>query len=176
LNVSAGCGERLALEKITENRGLTSLSMATEPVRAAGAIVWRVKGENENPQVLVVHRPRYNDWSFPKGKLELGETDLACALREVEEETGLQVVVGAELPTVEYRDHKDREKTVAYWAMTVLGSCDDEAFVSNDEVDEMQWMPTEEARALLTYPIDQLLLDEFSSLTDLARASTEGST
>jgi 8-oxo-dGTP pyrophosphatase MutT (NUDIX family) len=147
--------------------------MAKEPVRAAGGIVWRPHRE-ENArqllQVLVVHRPHYDDWSFPKGKHEINETDLACAVREVEEETGLLVIVGPELPTVEYVDHKNREKTVAYWAMTVQPSCDDEAFVINDEVDEMRWLTLEDARPLLTYPIDQLLLDEFGSLDVLGVA------
>ena len=144
--------------------------MAKEPVRAAGGIVWRREGEGQLLQVLVVHRPHYDDWSFPKGKHEVDETDLACALREVEEETGLLVSAGAELPTVEYLDHKNREKTVAYWAMTVLSTCDDEAFVINDEVDEMRWLTSGEARDLLTYPIDQILLDEFSSLEDFPGA------
>ncbi len=147
--------------------------MAKEPVRAAGGIVWRREGEGQLLQVLVVHRPHYDDWSFPKGKHEVDETDLACALREVEEETGLLVSAGAELPTVEYLDHKNREKTVAYWAMTVLSTCDDEAFVINDEVDEMSWLTSGEARDLLTYPIDQILLDEFSSLDDFARAPVD---
>jgi 8-oxo-dGTP pyrophosphatase MutT (NUDIX family) len=117
-------------------------------------------------QVLVVHRPHYDDWSFPKGKHEPGETDLECAVREIAEETGLLVAVGAELPTVEYRDHKDREKTVTYWAMTVLESCDDEAFAVNDEVDETRWVGAIAAKELLTYPLDHLLLDEFCSIKD----------
>jgi 8-oxo-(d)GTP phosphatase len=151
--------------------------MAKEPVRAAGAIVWRDHVEIEGTdrpnlsaldslQVLVVHRPHYDDWSFPKGKRDENESDLACALREVEEETGLPVSAGVELPTVEYLDHKLREKTVAYWAATVLPTSSDQAFVPNDEVDEMRWLPLKQARELLTYPIDQLLLDEFSALDD----------
>jgi 8-oxo-dGTP pyrophosphatase MutT (NUDIX family) len=149
--------------------------MTKGPVRAAGGIVWRLRSDDalavKERQVLVVHRPHYDDWSFPKGKHEVDETDLECALREVEEETGLLVTAGAELPTVEYLDHKNRDKTVAYWAMTVLSGCNDEAFVINDEVDEMRWLAPHDARSLLTYPIDQLLLDEFSSLEDLGADS-----
>jgi 8-oxo-dGTP pyrophosphatase MutT (NUDIX family) len=149
--------------------------MAKGPVRAAGGIVWRRHGEGvaQVLEVLVVHRPRYDDWSFPKGKHEIDETDLACAVREVEEETGLSVVVGTGLPTVEYLDHKNREKTVAYWAMTVQPGCDNEAFVINDEVDEMRWLALEAARPLLTYPIDQLLLDEFGSLIDFGLSASD---
>jgi 8-oxo-dGTP pyrophosphatase MutT (NUDIX family) len=150
--------------------------MAKGPVRAAGGIVWRLRSddalEGKQRQVLVVHRPHYDDWSFPKGKHEVDETDLDCALREVEEETGLLVTAGAELPTVEYLDHKNRDKTVAYWAMTVLPACDDEAFVINDEVDEMRWLAPPDARSLLTYPIDQLLLDEFTSMEELGAVAT----
>lgn len=136
--------------------------MAKGLVRAAGGIVWRVKdGVRE---VLVVHRPHYNDWSFPKGKHELNETDLDCALREIFEETGLTVLVGAELPTVEYVDHKGRDKSVAYWAMTVAPGVDDESFVVNDEVDEMRWLDLAEALSVLTYPMDQLLLGELVSI------------
>ncbi len=156
--------------------------MAKGPVRAAGGIVWRDRNGDgveipqaiqvfEAIQVLVLHRPHYDDWSFPKGKHEIGETDLACALREVEEETGLLVRVGAELPSVEYLDHKNREKTVAYWAMTVLPGGNDETFVVNDEVDEMRWLVPAQARELLTYPIDQLLLDEFLSLNNRMETS-----
>jgi 8-oxo-(d)GTP phosphatase len=144
--------------------------MAKGPVRAAGGIVWRNRGESAGREVLVVHRPHYDDWSFPKGKHEVDETDLQCALREVEEETGLLVSAGSALPTVEYLDHKGREKTVAYWAMTVQPFCDDEAFVINDEVDDMRWLGCGDARVLLTYPVDQLLLDEFSSSEDLTKS------
>ena len=87
----------------------------SKEVRAAGGLVWELV--NGELVVLVVHRPRYEDWSFPKGKLDAGETDLQGAVREVEEETGFHVVVGEELPEVDYIDHKGRPKTVVYWAM-----------------------------------------------------------
>ena len=138
--------------------------MAKEPVRAAGGIVWRTS--NGKREVLVVHRPLYNDWSFPKGKNEPGEPDLSCAVREIEEETGLHVTAGATLPTVEYIDHKGRQKEVAYWAMTVVECGAEGTFVPNDEVDEMRWVSLDEANAMLSYPIDQGLLGEFVSLAD----------
>jgi 8-oxo-dGTP pyrophosphatase MutT (NUDIX family) len=137
--------------------------MAKAPVRAAGGVVKRIRGGAV--QVLLVHRPHYDDWSFPKGKHEVGETDLECALREVEEETGLLVAVGEALPTVEYVDHKGRDKTVAYWLMTVLEGSNDEAFVVNDEVDEILWLDIDAALRTLTYPIDQVLLNEFLLIT-----------
>jgi 8-oxo-dGTP pyrophosphatase MutT (NUDIX family) len=133
--------------------------MAKDLVRAAGGLVWRMS--NGVQQVLLVHRPHYDDWSFPKGKHDLNETDLECAVREVVEETGLSVKVGDALPTVEYVDHKGRDKTVAYWAMTVAEGSNDEAFVANDEVDEIRWLDVDTALKILTYPIDQVLLQEF---------------
>ena len=133
--------------------------MAKDLVRAAGGLVWRISHGAQ--QVLLVHRPHYDDWSFPKGKHDLNETDLECAVREVEEETGLSVQVGEALATVEYVDHKGRDKTVAYWAMTVLEDSNDEEFVANDEVDEMRWLDVETALKTLSYPIDQVLLQEF---------------
>ena len=85
-------------------------------VRAAGGVVSRYGGKD----VIIVHRPKYDDWSLPKGKAENGETDEACAVREVEEETGLRCDLGIELPTIRYRDRKDRLKEVRYWAMEAL--------------------------------------------------------
>jgi 8-oxo-dGTP pyrophosphatase MutT (NUDIX family) len=125
-------------------------------VRAAGGVIWRPVGDHR--EVLVVHRPHYDDWSFPKGKHDDGESDLECALREVLEETGLTVNVGPAMPTVEYQDHKGRDKTVAYWAMTIAAGCDGDVFVANDEVDSMRWLSEAEAHATLTYEIDRMLL------------------
>ena len=127
-------------------------------VRAAGGLVWR-DDEGAGRQVAVVHRPRYDDWSFPKGKLDDGEGFLEAAVREVLEETGLEVAVGAELPETRYRDHKDRPKVVRYWAMEAIGG----SFAPNDEVDELRWLAPTEARALLSYPHDVALLAHLPS-------------
>ena len=95
-------------------------------------------------EVLLVHRPRYDDWTLPKGKLDPGETFEQAALREVEEETGVRCRLGRELPDVHY-DNKDRPKLVRYWLMEVEGR----GFEPNDEVDEVRWL-CEDAE-LLTY-------------------------
>ncbi|MCU0311055.1 MAG: NUDIX hydrolase [Acidimicrobiales bacterium] len=124
-------------------------------VRAAGGVVWRVAAAG--PEVVLVHRPKYRDWTFPKGKLDPGETDEQAALREVREETGLECVLGRELPTVTYRDAKGRHKQVRYWEMTVAAG----TFTANDEVDEMDWCPLDGARRRLTYDHDAEVLDAF---------------
>lgn len=127
-------------------------------VRAAGCVVWRRRAGDV--EVLVVHRPRYDDWSFPKGKLDPGETDAACAVREVEEETGITGTIGTELPGTRYVDRKGRDKVVRYWEL----AADDAPFVPNDEVDEVRWLTPAEARRLLSYDRDRAVLDAFASL------------
>ena len=126
-----------------------------DEVRAAGGVVWKPDAEGR-PEVLLVHRPRYDDWSLPKGKRDPGETDEECARREVLEETGLRVELGAELPEVRYRDHKDRPKVVRYWVMRPTGP--PTPFVPNDEVDEIRWCPLDEAVRRLTYEHDRDLV------------------
>jgi 8-oxo-dGTP diphosphatase len=121
----------------------------TEPqVRAAGGVVRR--GED----VLVVHRPKYDDWTLPKGKLDPGESDEQAALREVEEETGLRCRLGRELPTIRYDDRHGRSKQVRYWQMEPESG----EFVPNDEVDEIRWLPPAEALALMSYDRDRDVL------------------
>jgi 8-oxo-dGTP diphosphatase len=115
-------------------------------VEAAGGIVLDDEG-----RVAIVHRPRYDDWSLPKGKLDAGESFEEAALREVEEETGMRCSLGDELDPVRYRDNKGRPKLVRYWLMYVE---DDPGFVPNDEVDELRWVTPGEAAELLTYPHD----------------------
>ena len=122
----------------------------TARVEAAGGVV--LDGEG---RVAVVHRPRYDDWSLPKGKLDAGETFEEAALREVSEETGLRARLSRELPSVEYHDNKGRPKVVRYWVLEVE---EDTGFVANDEVDELRWVETEEAIALLTYERDRSLV------------------
>jgi 8-oxo-dGTP pyrophosphatase MutT (NUDIX family) len=122
-------------------------------VKAAGGVVWR-RDDGGAPELALVHRPRYDDWSLPKGKLDPGEDWQQAALREVWEEIGLRCRPGDELPPVFYDDHKGRAKAVRYWMMEPQ----DGTFTPNDEVDEMRWMDVEAAAALLTYPHDAELV------------------
>jgi 8-oxo-dGTP pyrophosphatase MutT (NUDIX family) len=128
-----------------------------EVVRAAGGVVSRRNGRGEL-EVLVIHRKARGDWSFPKGKVEPGESEEECALREVEEETGLRCALGAELPSVSYRDRKDRPKRVRYWAMTIVrGSAR-----PLNEIDAVRWLSVSEAGKILTYPRDRDVLTAFA--------------
>ncbi|WP_327116304.1 NUDIX hydrolase [Streptomyces sp. NBC_01341] len=122
-------------------------------VLAAGCVLWRRSPEGRT-EICLVHRPRYDDWSFPKGKLKRGETALEGALREVLEETGHRCAPGAVLPTALYTAN-GRPKEVSYWAAEAGGG----TFVPNDEVDRLAWLPPESARALLTRPGDRVQLD-----------------
>ena len=129
--------------------------MAAIPhVRAAGGLVARER--DGTIAIAVVHRPRYDDWSLPKGKLDPGETWEEAALREVEEEVGLRCRLGDELPPVGYRDNKGREKAVRYWLMEPVDGSP--RFTPNDEVDEMRWVDVAAAAALLSYPHDAELV------------------
>ena len=123
-------------------------------VLAAGGAVWR-RGEH-GLEVAVIHRPRYDDWSIPKGKLDPGEGFEEAALREVEEETGLSCRLGEELGEARYRDNKGRPKLVRYWLMEPEHEAD---FEPNEEVDELRWLRLDEARALLGYGFDRELVD-----------------
>ena len=122
-------------------------------VRAAGGVVWsRWRG---GLRVVVVHRPRYDDWSLPKGKAGPGESDVECALREVREETGLACSLGEELGTTTYYDRHGRLKSVRYYAMQPLGGGE----TPQAEVDEVRWLGLDDARQILTYARDVDMLD-----------------
>jgi 8-oxo-dGTP pyrophosphatase MutT (NUDIX family) len=124
--------------------------------RAAGAVLWRHDGVGI--EIAVIHRPRYDDWSFPKGKLKSGEHILLCAVREVEEETGVRPRLGRRLPARTYLKG-GRSKRVDYWAATG----DDHGFVPGDEVDRVEWLPVSYAEQRLTYAHDIDLLREFDA-------------
>ena len=130
--------------------------MAVDPdaaeVKAAGGVVWR--GAGDGVEIVVVHRPRYDDWSLPKGKLDKGESWEQAALREVEEEIGFRCRLGRELPQTEYTDQKGRSKVVRYWLMEP----EEGEFVPNEEVDELRWLIPSAAAELLTYPRDRELV------------------
>jgi 8-oxo-dGTP diphosphatase len=130
---------------VAEPRSRRSLTQ----VRAAGGLVVR------DGRVLLVHRPRYDDWTFPKGKALAGETDEECALREVEEETGISCEIVSPDGTTRYADARGRDKTVHWFVMRPLRG----AFEPNDEVDELRWVDEAEAAQLLTYDRDRVLLD-----------------
>ena len=127
----------------------------TVEVRASGGVVWR-RAPGGALELVVVHRPRYDDWSLPKGKLDPGESWEDAALREVYEEVGLRCRLGDELATVRYHDNKGRSKEVRYWLMEPEDGAT--PFTPNDEVDEMRWVDVEQAAALLSYPRDAELV------------------
>lgn len=127
------------------------------PVRAAGGVVWR-RGAS-GIEVVVVHRPRYDDWSFPKGKLDPGEDFVTAAHREVLEETGFDCDIADELPPVTYTDHRGRPKVVRYWAMQVVRG----EFAPNDEVDRLEWLPLDDAARRLSHEHDVGMLAAFAT-------------
>ena len=133
-------------------------------VRAAGGIVTR-RSADRGFEVVLVHRPHREDWTFPKGKLDENETFEACALREVFEETGYHCSLGAFVGHTDYRDRKDRPKVVAYWMMEVLEG----SFRPSEEVDELIWVTVDEACEILSYERDRELLVIISALMELGR-------
>jgi 8-oxo-dGTP diphosphatase len=134
-------------------------------IEAAGGVIARVDGGDL--LVAVVHRPKYDDWSFPKGKLERGEDHPTAALREVEEETGIRCRLGAELPEARYRHRDGEPKRVRYWQMEPTGG----DFAANAEVDALEWLSVDDARERLSYDYDRLVLD---GLAELVEAGASG--
>ena len=122
-------------------------------MQAAGGVIWRRSPAGEL-EILLVHRPRYDDWTVPKGKLEPNEGHAEAALREVKEETGLRCTLGPELGSISYRDRKGRPKQVRYWAMTPAGG----TFTPTEEVDEVRWVGVDAAPSLLSYERDRPVL------------------
>jgi len=130
------------------------VSATDERVVAAGGVVTR-PAAGGTTRYLVVHRPRYDDWSLPKGKLEPGEAAEEAARREVEEETGVRVELGRRLPDTEYVDRHGRPKVVHYWIMTAV---DEQPREPDEEVDASRWITAAEAATLLTYEHDRRLV------------------
>lgn len=136
---------------------------SVKPIQAAGGVVWRLASAEDgtNLEVAIIHRPRYDDWSIPKGKLAPGETLLEGALREVHEETGHRVQPGRPLGEIRYLKKSGggaREKVVHFWAMRATGG----GFSPSQEVDELRWMSLDEARAIVTRATDREVLERFS--------------
>ena len=130
------------------------MGTSDDVVRAAGGVVLRRSPSGTIEKVLV-HRPAYDDWTFPKGKLLRGETEEEAAVREVEEETGLRCQLGREVGTTSYRDPQGRQKTARYWEMAPIEG----ELAATNEVDEARWVPLEDAADILTHARDRELLE-----------------
>ena len=124
-------------------------------IRAAGALLWRENSELKI-EIALIHRPRYDDWSLPKGKIEEGESSLRCAFREVIEETGITPQFGLELGSVEYKEPAGL-KRVKYWAAKALT----EEFLPNEEVDEIKWLDPQDALTRATHESDRTIIESF---------------
>ncbi len=127
-----------------------------KPILAAGAVLWRPHDVTGTPEVAIIHRPRYDDWSLPKGKVDPDETEPVTAVREIEEETGFHAHLGRRLTTVSYPVDQAVKK-VRYWAARSVGG----EFTANDEADDLKWLPAPQAMTALTYPHDRKVLRRF---------------
>ncbi|MEZ0094576.1 NUDIX hydrolase [Streptacidiphilus sp. EB129] len=144
-----------SLKKVRLSKDPSPVTPRTDRIRAAGVVLWRPgRDDTEEPELALVHRPKWFDWSFPKGKLEPGERSKDAARREALEETGMRVELCFRLPTQRYLA-KGRPKRVRYWAaIRVCGS-----FQPNREVDRLVWLPASAARRRLSYDHDRELVD-----------------
>ena len=129
-------------------------------VAAAGGAIWQVAGPGDAVEIVLVHRPQYDDWTLPKGKLDPGESYESAALREVTEETGLICRLGPELPATSYADKNGRRKLVRYWAMTVISG----SVGGQNEVDDARFFSLPRARLQLTYARDVDVVDALEAL------------
>lgn len=131
-------------------------------VLAAGAVLWRRNPDvTGGMEIAIIHRPRYDDWSLPKGKLDAGETPVVAAAREITEETGFVPRLGRHLIRVSYPLTDGRRKEVDYWAAEALSG----AFVPNGEVDELVWVPVKEAASRVSYTLDRRVIKKFGELS-----------
>ena len=143
-------------------------------IKAAGGVVWRPREsskESDDVEVAIVHRPRYDDWSIPKGKLAVGESVVECAIREVFEETGYRVRMGRYLGEAHYMKVSgaiERPKVVYYWALRADGGL----FTPTQEVDGLRWLTVDDARAMLTRATDKDMIDRFAEVAAHAHPVT----
>ena len=135
------------------------VAVVTPLILAAGAVLWRPHDVTGTSEIAIIHRPRYDDWSLPKGKVDPGETEPVAAVREIEEETGFRAHLGRRLATVSY-PVEDSIKKVRYWT----GRCVGGQFSVNAEVDDLKWLPAAQAMTALTYPHDRKVLRRFLKL------------
>jgi 8-oxo-(d)GTP phosphatase len=128
-------------------------------IRAAGALLWR-ENHTLELEVALIHRPKYDDWSLPKGKIEIGETALQCAYRELIEETGIRAIFTRQLGSVEYEE-SGQQKRVIFWAAQC--GFNSSSFIPNEEVDQLLWLSVDEALAKATHLSDREMIENFSS-------------
>ena len=126
-------------------------------IRAAGALLWRETAER-SVEIALIHRPRYGDWTLPKGKIEQGETALQCAFRELIEETGIKANFTQQLGSVDYEEN-GQSKRVIFWAAHC--ALDASNFIANEEVDQLRWLTLEDALEEATYPTDLEIILKF---------------
>jgi len=128
-------------------------------MRAAGALLWR-ETQERTIEIALIHRPRYDDWTLPKGKIEEGETALQCAYRELVEETGIKASFTRQLGSIDYVENGEGKRVIFWAAHCALNAS---TFIANEEVDQLRWLPCEEAMELSTYQSDREMIANFQS-------------